>query len=136
MIAVYTILMAKAQSNAIEEIKATEAAFAKLLAEKGFAIAFSSFADSNAVIKRENDTLIKGPTAIYNYHYSKKTKDKISLTWAPDFVYVSENADLAYTYGKFIWKVIDETGKSSQQTGIFHTVWKKQKDGTWKFVWD
>jgi len=43
---------------------------------------------------------------------------------------------LAYTYGKYTWQIKDTQGKITKYQGIFHTVWKKQSDGTWKYVWD
>jgi len=43
---------------------------------------------------------------------------------------------MAYTYGKYTMTIIDSAGESKVSNGIFHTVWKKQKDGSWKFVWD
>lgn len=38
---------------------------------------------------------------------------------------------MLYTYS-----VTDSTGETKSSSGIFHTVWKRQADGTWKFVWD
>jgi ketosteroid isomerase-like protein len=32
--------------------------------------------------------------------------------------------------------VKDSVGNKKDFKGIFHTVWKKQKDGSWKYVWD
>jgi ketosteroid isomerase-like protein len=43
---------------------------------------------------------------------------------------------MAYTYGKYLWKVKDTTGKIQEFKGVFHTVWKRQSDGSWKYGWD
>jgi ketosteroid isomerase-like protein len=117
-----------------EVIKA-ENDFAKMAAEKGIAEAFWFFADSNAVIKRQRDTLIMGKENIRHY-YSADYFKNASVTWAPDFVTVSEDGDLAYTYGKYTWQSKDSMGKINESNGIFHTVWKRQKDNTWRYVWD
>ncbi|MBN1117434.1 MAG: hypothetical protein JXA77_09535 [Bacteroidales bacterium] len=107
-----------------------------MAADKGITKAFHFFADTNAVIKRENDTLIKGKAGILNY-YINKDLDNVLLQWTPDFIEVSEAGDLAYTYGGYDFIVIDpETKDSTVYSGIFHTVWKKQTDNTWKYVWD
>ena len=37
-----------------------------------------------------------------------------------------------HSYGKYIWTSKDASGKEEISKGIFHTVWKKQKDGSWK----
>lgn len=118
-----------------QEITAAEAAFAKMAAEQGIAEAFAAFAAEDAVIKRQNDTLIKGPEAIRNY-YSAPFYKSAKVEWKPDFVDVSANGDLAYTYGKYLWSSQDSTGNVSELRGVFHTVWKRQKDGGWKYVWD
>jgi ketosteroid isomerase-like protein len=30
----------------------------------------------------------------------------------------------------------DSLGSKNEATGVFHTVWKRQSDGSWRFVWD
>ncbi len=103
--------------------------------ELGIAEAFYFFADTNAVILRENDSLIIGNENIRNY-YESKNLSNAAVNWSPDFIEVSDCGTLAYTYGKYIWKTRNESGESIEVNGVFHTVWKKQKDGSWKYVWD
>jgi len=117
------------------EIVKTEKDFEKLVAEKGQAEGFFQFADSNAVIKREHDTLIIGKTNIKNYYLNSKHQTA-TVTWSPDAVIVSDAGDMASTYGKYIWTFTDPSGKVLVSKGVFHTVWKKQKDGSWKYIWD
>lgn len=125
----------KEMANAKEEIIQAEKDFAKMSAEKGIAEAFWFYADSMAVIKRQNDTLIHGRDAIRKY-YSSDFYKTASVSWSPDFVDVAEEGDMGYTYGKYTWQSKDSTGKLQEFKGVFHTVWKKQQDGTWKYVWD
>lgn len=125
----------KETALAKEEILKAEKDFAKMSAEKGIAEAFWYYADSMAVIKRQNDTLIHGKEAIRNY-YSSDFYKSASVSWSPDFVDVAEEGDMGYTYGKYTWQSKDSTGKLQEFKGVFHTVWKKQPDGTWKYVWD
>ncbi|MGV3528668.1 MAG: YybH family protein [Flavisolibacter sp.] len=117
-----------------KQVADAEAAFARMAAEKGIAEAFWYFADDSATIKRQNDTLLHGRDAIRQF-YSATRKD-VSLTWSPDFVQVSDDGTLAYTYGRYHFSAPDSTGKANEHTGVFHTVWKRQKDGGWKYVWD
>lgn len=117
------------------EINETEKDFEKMVAEKGIAEGFYHFADPEAVIKRENDTLIIGKNNIRNYYSDPKYKT-VSVRWTPDHVQVSKSGDLGYTYGKYVWTSKDSLGKEHVSTGVFHTVWKKQNDGSWKYVWD
>ncbi len=123
------------KEKAKEEIAQAEKDFQKMTIEKGIKVAFPFYADSDAVVKGNNDSLIKGKDAIANL-YSSPNFAKVSLIWSPDFVDASEDGKLGYTYGKFVWQSKDSTGKTNEFKGVFHTVWKKQKDGSWKYVWD
>lgn len=118
-----------------KEIFATEKSFEKMCAEKGIAEAFYFFANDSAVIKRENDTLILGKENIKQY-YNKDFYKTVSVKWTADFIDVSDDGTLAYTYGKYVWISKDENGNKSEFKGVFHTVWKRQKDNSWKYVWD
>jgi ketosteroid isomerase-like protein len=106
-----------------------------MCAEKGIAEGFYFFADDSAVIKRQNDTLIIGKDNIKNY-YANDFYKKASVLWTPDFIDVSDDGSMAYTYGKYIWTVNDDNGSVTEFKGVFHTVWKRQKDNSWKYVWD
>ena len=116
------------------EILQTEKAFEKMASENGAAEAFYHFADQNAVIRRSNDSLISGKENIKLY-YENNFNPNAKLSWTPDFIGVSDCGTLGYTYGKYIHTIRDSTGKNIENRGIFHTVWKKQKDG-WRYVWD
>lgn len=118
-----------------EEILATEKSFEKMAAENGIAQAFHYYADENAVIIRENDTIIKGKENIKIY-YDKKDLSGAVVNWTPDFIEVSDCGTLGYTYGKYIWKMKNANGEVVEHKGVFHTVWKRQKNNTWKYVWD
>jgi len=118
-----------------KEVIKAEDDFKNLAQTKGIPEAFYQFADDNAIIKRENDTIIKGKENIKLY-YSDQKYLSAKVTWKPDYVEVSEDGTMAYTYGKYVWKSKDFQGKELEFKGVFHTVWKRQKDGSWKYVWD
>jgi ketosteroid isomerase-like protein len=118
-----------------EEIFKAEDDFKNLSQSKGIAEAFYTFADENAVIKRENDSLIRGKENIKKYYENPNYKNAF-VTWKPDFIEVSKDGEMAYTYGKYVWTFTDSVGNKKDYKGLFHTVWKKQKDGSWKYVWD
>jgi ketosteroid isomerase-like protein len=116
------------------EILNTEKAFTQLAKEKGLKIAFSTYASEEAVLFRENK-LIKGKRAIGDY-FKKWPWRNVQLAWTPDFVSVAASGDLGYTYGKYTFEGTDESGELKQFSGIFHTVWKREADGEWRYVWD
>jgi len=117
-----------------EEIRKTEQEFAEMVKKKGIKEAFLAFAADDAVLSR-NNVLVKGKGAIRSYFEKGRLQD-IKLEWAPDFIDVSASGDLAYTYGKFTFSAKDGDGKLIKSKGVFHTVWKRQKNGKWLFVWD
>lgn len=118
-----------------KEVLKTEDNFKKLSQTKGIGEAFYNYADNNAVLIRENDSLIKGKENIKKYYTNDKFKNA-TVTWKPDFVAVSNDGSLAYTYGSYVYNVKDYLGNKREFKGVFHTIWKKQKDGSWKYVWD
>jgi ketosteroid isomerase-like protein len=117
-----------------QEIFQTEKAFENMTSEKGIAEAFAFFADPEGVINR-SDSIIKGTDGIKRY-YGNSGQAGATISWTPDFIDVSDDGTLGYTYGRYTWKVRGESGRMTEFTGIFHTVWKKQPDGTWRYVWD
>jgi ketosteroid isomerase-like protein len=125
----------KSKEEIKSEIFKIEKDFEKMTAKKGIAEAFYYFADENAVIKRENDSLIIGKENIKLY-YSLSNNQNATVHWTADFIDVSEGGDLGYTYGKYVWKIKNDSGQVVEYKGIFHTVWKRQADNSWKYVWD
>jgi ketosteroid isomerase-like protein len=127
----------KPASNDIEktksEVLATEIAFEKMVKEQGIGAGFAFFADSDAVINRHN-FLLKGKDEISKHYHA--INQNVKLEWKADFVDVATSCDLAYTYGHYTFSQPDSTGQWVTSTGFFHTVWKKQSDGSWKYVWD
>lgn len=118
------------------EIRETEAKFSKMAAEEGIHKAFLAYAAEDAVLMRQ-DSLIFGKNGLDHYFLRNTSKDvKVDLKWEPDFVDVAQSGDLGYTYGTYWLTVQDSTGHQTQREGVFHTVWKRQIDGTWRFVWD
>ncbi|HSR40443.1 MAG TPA: nuclear transport factor 2 family protein [Phnomibacter sp.] len=130
-----TTASAQTRQKWMAEIVAAEKAFCEDLKSKGVAYAFAKYAAEDAVIKRENDSLIYGKAAIGKYYSSPAYKNAIA-DWKPDYTDVSADGTLAYTYGKYTWTFKDEEGRENRFSGVFHTVWKRQPDGTWKYVWD
>jgi ketosteroid isomerase-like protein len=118
-----------------EEVRKVEKEFETDLNKYGAGFAFEKYAAPDAVIKRANDSLIFGSKAIKGF-YSGDNYKNAKANWSPDYIDVSSDGTLAYTYGKYQWVFIDKTGQRQEYKGVFHTVWKKQINGDWKYVWD
>jgi ketosteroid isomerase-like protein len=115
------------------ELIAVEKEFCAMAQSDGVQKAFVHFAADSAVLLRKG-LILKGKEAI-GKQYASFSKDE-KLEWVPDYADVSSSGDLGYTYGKYTYTTLDSLGRTTQSEGIFHTVWKRQADGKWKFVWD
>ncbi len=126
------ILSAKNNNSIeVERLKQTELAFSKLCGEKGMKISFLAYADKN-VIKAEGDNQfpvigIDSLAASFS-----DERENFKLEWYPTKVEVSKSKDLGFTFGN--WILTKTNG--DKKYGIYYTVWKKQKDNTWKFIFD
>jgi len=119
-----------------DEVIATEAEFCKSVENNGLQKAFTEFSADEVVLLRSNK-LVKGKNSINDFYQNySNANEKIKLIWEPDFVDVSISGDMAYTYGNYIFTTYDSSGIAKSDTGIFHTVWKRQQNGEWRFVWD
>ncbi|MBT8312203.1 MAG: DUF4440 domain-containing protein [Flavobacteriaceae bacterium] len=142
MILVISILGCKSEQTEAsfekwkEEIVDTEHAFAAMAKAEGIPEAFLAYAAEDAVLMRNNN-LVKGKKEMADFFENQSPGGgELSLSWEPDFVDVARSGDLGYTYGKFVFSMTDSTGVTRENAGVFHTVWKRQADGSWKFVWD
>jgi ketosteroid isomerase-like protein len=115
------------------EIADAEHAFSDMAMKEGISKAFLTFSAEDVAMLR-NNKLVKGKAELKAFY--EKGSPKGTLTWSPDFVDVSISGDMGYTYGKYVYTSIDSLGNAQSSEGIFHTVWKRQADGSWKFVWD
>ena len=116
------------------ELFAVEKEFCAMAQSAGVRQAFVHFAADSAVILRRSQ-LLKGKEAI-GLQYESFPPKGAKLIWSPDFADVSSSGDLGYTYGKYTLTSTDSVGHTTLNDGIFHTVWKRQSDGQWRFVWD
>ncbi|MGA8436594.1 MAG: DUF4440 domain-containing protein [Candidatus Sulfotelmatobacter sp.] len=58
------------------------------------------------------------------------------LSWTAVGADVSASGDLGYTYGTYEFRSVGKDGKPVVENGKYTSIWKKQKDGSWKVVLD
>lgn len=114
-----------------KQLMAADRAFSDMSKEKGMREAFIEYIDSNGVLLRANRLPIVGANAIDFLIQQNDTA--YTLTWQPQFADVASSGDLGYTYG--IYQIRLKATDSSFY-GTYTSIWKKQKDGKWKFVLD
>ena len=59
-----------------------------------------------------------------------------TLTWAPTKAEVIGAGDLGYTTGRSIFRGRGADGTIQERHGEYLTVWRRQRDGSWKVVFD
>ncbi len=106
-------------------------AFSKMSMEKGMKTAFLEYIDSNGVLLRPNQLPIVGADAI---DYLIQINDSsFTMQWQPKGGAIAQSGELGYTYGLY---AVKPSGKDTALYGTYISIWKKQADGSWKFVLD
>ena len=129
---VCSLAQTAAETKAKQEILAAETAFCKMAKEKGVGAAFLAYAADDAVMIRGTKAY-KGKEAIKKYFDRNDKNDQ--LTWKADYASASAGGDMGYTYGEYDFSGV-RAGTTVTDHGFFRTVWRKQVDGSWKFVID
>jgi ketosteroid isomerase-like protein len=107
--------------------------FSKLSEEQGIYTAFDTFMADSAIMYRDNAHPLMGRETIRGV-LSKGSKG--SLRWQPFRAEVAASGELGYTLGKYVNDFTDSSGQIQVIKGYYITVWKKQSDGQWKFIFD
>lgn len=91
------------------------------------------FADSAAIDLLEGEMPLHGIKEIE--HYAASHPDSFfTLSWQPLQAEVATSGDLGYTFGGWVMKAKTQLGEDTTLYGDYMTVWKKQPDGSWKYV--
>lgn len=123
----------KALAEARANVRGADSAFADLGYRMGTAFAFSNTAAPDGVVFG-NPQLVIGPHAIEGFLSGRGAES--SLSWHPVFAAVAGSRDLGYTIGEYTSTGRGPTGAAVQRFGKYLTVWKRQPNGTWRFVVD
>jgi len=117
-----------------DDLRRLEADFMKAAAEKG-ADGYMSYYAEDAVEVPNGEVFIQGKSEIAKTMGFLNDKNN-QLTWTPVGADMSASGDLGYTYGTFEFSSKDKDGKAVVAHGKYTSIWKKQKDGSWKVVLD
>jgi len=117
-----------------ETLRTLEAEFMKAALARGSQGYMSYYAD-DAVELPNGAEAIQGKENIAKTMGFLDSKDN-RLTWTPVYADISASGDLGYTYGTFEFRSKDKDGQPTIGHGKYTSIWKKQKDGSWKVVLD
>ncbi len=110
----------------LDAMVAAERAFAKLGAEKGFKESFLAFIADDGVMFRPMPIQAKASL-------KERPEPPISLIWGPSHAEISRSGEMGWTTGPSEIRV---KGNDEVRHGHFVTVWKKQADGSWRWLID
>ena len=108
-----------------------EADFAQAVADHGHAAFVTYFAEDGVELDDGG-----GITPRQGIAKQPAWPEGTSLAWTPVKADMAASGDLGYTYGNYIFKSKNKEGKTVASYGKYMSVWKKQKDGSWKVAVD
>jgi ketosteroid isomerase-like protein len=121
-------------TGALEAIRSADSDFSRDAGWLGTGEAFGRYAAEDAQIFSGPGEFISGPRAITQSFGTTTTKN--SLVWHPVHGEVSEAGDLGFTVGNAMFTGHREDGAPVVLYSKYLTVWKKQRDGSWRYVVD
>lgn len=120
-------LRAETNAELTEQVRKTEVAFAKTMADRD-AAAFARFLSKEAVFLSGGRAL-RGVGQVAERWKAYFDGRQAPFSWEPDQVQVLDSGTLAMTSGP----VRDPSGK---RIGTFNSVWRRESNGQWKIVLD
>lgn len=119
-----------------EDIIKTDRDFSQMSIDSGMHAAFAAYMDSSAIIFRENSDPISGRSDILDLYPSAEDQQG-TLSWDPFFADAGSGDDIGYTLGRWSYSRPDSAGLPAELGyGYYVTIWKRQPDGSWKYVFD
>ena len=111
----------------VAEVRASEEAFARTMADRDF-LAFGNFIADDAVFVNAGRPL-RGKPAILAFWKRFFDLPNAPFSWKPEVSEVIARGDLGYTTGPV-------TSAAGALTAHFHSTWRRGPDGRWLIVFD
>lgn len=107
--------------------------FSKMASEKGVAQAFLYYADEKVIKPSPGKQPLVGKFALLEFY--KNNPVNYSLSWEP--LKAEASGNLGYTFGGYTLTTKTSDGKRDTiQYGNYVSIWKRKKDGSWRYVLD
>jgi ketosteroid isomerase-like protein len=118
----------------LEAIRSADVQFSADAMKLGTGVAFGRYAAADAQMFSGPGEFISGPQAISD-SFGPPT-EKNTLVWHPVHGEVAASGDLGFTVGNAVFTGVREDGAKIERFSKYLTVWKRQRDGTWRYVVD
>jgi ketosteroid isomerase-like protein len=118
----------------VDPLRAADVAFSRDAERFGAGEAFGRYAAPDAQIFSAAGEFITGPQAI-SASFGPAVANS-SFTWQPVHGEISAAGDLGFTVGNAVVALERQDGAAVVRYSKYLTVWKRQRDGGWKYVVD
>ena len=120
--------------SALDVLRSADMDFSRDASRFGTGEAFGRYAAEGAQIFSAPGEFITGPEAITESFGPPGRKG--SLVWHPVEGEISKSGDLGFTVGNAVFNGERDDGAAVVRYSKYLTVWKLQKDGSWRYVVD
>lgn len=117
------------------EVWRRELSFARSVQQHDTA-AFASHIATDAVFDANTGRPVRGSTAIAKGWAAIIAGRTIHLSWYPQHVVASDDGNLAYSSGPYLFEDLAPKASPRYTIGKFSTVWRRGQDGAWHVTFD
>ena len=119
---------------AVDALRTADIDFSRAASKLGTGEAFGRYASEDAQMFSAPGEFITGPSAITDsFGPASRTS---SLVWHPVEGELTKSGDIGFTVGNAVFTGQREDGANLVQYSKYLTIWKRQRDGSWRFVVD
>lgn len=119
----------RGQTMPAQQLMDVDRAFNDMAQKEGVGKAFIAFAADDPTLIMPGNPPVLGRTDLVAV-FSKV--EGSALSWEPLKADIAQSQDLGYTFGRY---KVRENG-AIKTHGVYVSIWKKQPDGSWKYVVD
>jgi ketosteroid isomerase-like protein len=117
------------------QIMKADADFAQAVADRN-RDRFLSFIADVTTFNGGSPSELHGRDAVWKEWSAFFSPEGPTLSWKPARAEVVGAGDLGYTTGRSVFRGTGPDGKTTERQGEYVTVWRKQRDGSWKVIFD
>jgi ketosteroid isomerase-like protein len=114
------------------EVVETDRSFNKRAQEKGIAEAFIYYADEKVIKPSPGQYPVFGKFALLEFY--KNNPPAYQLSWDP--LRAEASGNLGYTFGGYTLQTKTKAGRDTTVYGNYVSIWRRKKDGSWRYVID
>ena len=131
------LLSCTAPKADVQQLIDTDKAFSALCMDKGMQEAFVQYAADDVIKLRPGERPVMNKKELEQMFAAHASDGVLKFSWTPLKADIAASGDLGYTFGN--WQILipgDGVTKDTTIYGNYVSIWKKQADGSWKYVLD